>query len=190
MQKSIAVLCAQSKSVYSRLNGQILDSNSKPIRLEIFDVKRDAFTFSQSSQIIAHPPCRTWAKLKGFAKPSDYEMERELARFCVRQVIANGGILEHPFDSRLFYEMGLPLGGCSNELGFTLELPQRWFGHAMIKNTWLFCSKLDITKFEPIMLHLTEKPVMKITSLSRKAREATPVQMAIWMIKSIANQAL
>lgn len=139
--------------------------------------------------VIAHPPCRLWGKLKQFVEiqPLLRKEERELGRFCVRAVIKEGGILEQPFDSELFYDMKLPLGGAINSLGFTLEMPQRMFGHYMIKNTWFFFSKIEYEDLEPLLPALHGKPLKSIQRLSHKQRDATPYRLAKWLIKQVGK---
>ncbi|GAH89053.1 unnamed protein product, partial [marine sediment metagenome] len=149
--KKIAILCAQRKSVYSHFTG--LKQNSHSFDVEIYDKKRDARNFPGGMAVIAHPPCRLWGKLKHFVEiqPLLRIEEKEIGKFCAKAVIENGGILEQPFDSFLFEEMKLPPGGMENNLGFTLEIPQRMFGHYMIKNTWLFFSRIEYKELEPFL---------------------------------------
>lgn len=181
--KKIAILCAHRKGVYSHFTWK--KQNSHSFDVEIYDKKRDAFTYPGGMAVIAHPPCRLWGKLKQFVfeQPLHQEEEKELGRFCARAVIENGGILEQPFDSGLFYEMNLPVGGVVNDLGFTLELPQRMFGHYMIKNTWLFFSRIEYSELEPFLPAIHGKPLKSIQRLSHKQREATPYSLALWLIR-------
>ncbi len=183
----IAVLCAQKKSVYSQLSGLYENDqlSSQSIEVVLYDKKRDARTFRGGCPVIAHPPCRLWSKLAHFSTvpAGDRGAEMDLGRFCAQAVIDNGGILEHPFSSRLFKDMGLPLGGERNELGFTLEIPQRMFGHSMIKNTWLFFSKIQYESLEAFLPVLHEKPLRSMENLSTKQREATPYLLAFWLVK-------
>jgi len=182
-KKRIAILCAQRKSIYNHFTR--LQLNSHLIDIEIYDKKRDAKTFPGGMAVIAHPPCRLWGKLSQFTKiqPLLRIEEKELGRFCVRAVIENGGILEQPFDSELFHEMNLPIGGVVNSLGFTLEIPQRMFGHYMIKNTWFFFSKIEHSEIEPLFPAIHGKPLKSIQRLSHKQREATPYSLAKWLIR-------
>lgn len=185
--KKIAVLCAQRKSIYNHFAGRM--ANSHVIDIEIYDVKRNAFTFPGGMAVIAHPPCRLWGNLSHTVRgqPIARDKEKELGRFCVRAVISNGGILEQPFESRLFEDMGLPPGGMANNFGYTIELPQRMFGHEMIKNTWLFFSKIDYEDIEPIMPAIHGKPLKQIYNLSHKQRNRTPALMAEWLIKNVSK---
>jgi len=187
MIKKIAILCAQRKSVYNHFTRLMI--NSHLIDIEIYDKKRDANSFTGGMAVIAHPPCRLWGKLLPFVKiePLLRIKEKELGRFCVNAVIENGGILEQPFDSKLFYEMKLPHGGMANSLGFTLEIPQRMFGHYMIKNTWLFFSKIEHSEIEPIQPVIHGKPLKSIQRLSHRQRESTPYSLAEWLIKNVSK---
>jgi hypothetical protein len=184
---NVSVLCAQRKSIYSQLSG--LHENGQLIEVDIFDQKRNAFTFSGCGPVVAHPPCRLWGRLKGFPNltHSQKTKERDLGRFCAERVIQNGGVLEHPFDSGLFADMGLPSGGFKNDLGFTLEVPQRMFGHSMIKMTWLFFSKIPYSEIEPVKPALHGSPLKKIHHLSAKQREATPYSLACYLVRHAAR---
>jgi hypothetical protein len=173
---NIAVLCAQRRSVYGSIRG-----------LEVYDKARDARSYIGSAPVIAHPPCRLWGNLKHFSKAPDPEAEKELGRYCARQVIRCGGVLEHPFRSGLFADMGLPEGGMTNEHGFTLEVLQRWWGHSMLKTTWLFFARMNADKLPPIRPVLTGRR-KDIKDLSRRQREATPPAMATWLVEAVRGQ--
>ena len=91
----VAVLFARRDSVY------------KSLGVDVFDADRDARTFNGTCPVIAHPPCRMWGRYHHKAKGSSDEAE--LARFAVRTLRRNGGILEHPHGSKLWPDMCLPL---------------------------------------------------------------------------------
>lgn len=183
----IAVLCAQHKSIYNQLSGRMVIEQM--VNIEIYDKKRNAINYQGGMAVIAHPPCRLWGNLSHTVKlqPIQLSNEKDLGRFCAKAVIENGGILEQPFESDLFYDMGLPPGGMANHLGFTLEIPQRIFGHEMIKNTWLFFSKINYEDVEPIVPVIHCKPLKPIYNLSHKQRNKTPVLMAEWLIRNVSK---
>jgi len=183
--KKIAILCVQRKSIYNQFAQVII--NSHVIDINLYDEKRDALTFAGGMAVIAHPPCRLWGSLAHTVTESETMQykEKELGKFCAKAVIDNGGILEQPFESGLFYDMGLPPGGMVNELGFTIEIPQRMFGHEMIKNTWLFFSKIDYKDVELFKPVIHKKKLKSIFHLSHKQRNRTPVLMAEWLIKNV-----
>lgn len=125
-----AVLFARSDSIYKTIPG-----------LDVYDMDRDARSYSGGLPVIAHPPCRAWGRLRKFAKPrSD---EKDLAFFAVDQVRKNGGVLEHPESSSLWAAADLPRPA-SNRIeidaygGWTLAIAQFWFGHRAMKRTWLY----------------------------------------------------
>lgn len=185
--KRVAILCVQKKSIYSQFSR--LTYNSHLIDVDLYDKKRDSTTYAANYPVIAHPPCRLWGKLKHFVEiqPLLRIKEIELGIFCAKKVIENGGILEHPFDSKLFKVMGLPAGGMENELGYTLEIPQRMFGHEMIKNTWFFFSRINYNEIEPIVPAIHCKPLKSIQNLSHRQREATPAALAEWLIRQVSK---
>jgi hypothetical protein len=88
---TVAVLFARSVSVYKTLPG-----------VDVWDEARDARWWPGGGPVVAHPPCRLWAKLRQFAKARDPVMERQLAIDAVRRVQRYGGVLEHPAESTLW----------------------------------------------------------------------------------------
>ena len=77
--QTVAILCAQSRSVYFDLDA-----------VEVYDAKRDARTFGGGKPVVAHPPCRAWSRHCAHqAKPEPGE--RELGLWCVDQVKKWGG---------------------------------------------------------------------------------------------------
>ena len=54
----VAVLFARSDSNYRAIPGT-----------DVFDLARDARTFRGGMPVVAHPPCRSWGRLRHFAKP-------------------------------------------------------------------------------------------------------------------------
>ncbi|MBN2684387.1 MAG: hypothetical protein JXR40_03840 [Pontiellaceae bacterium] len=158
--------------------------NSQMVSVDLWDEERDAFIFLGGKPVVAHPPCRLWAKLKAMPNLTEEERQREkrLGRHCVRMVLENGGVLEHPAGSELFDDMGLPSGGYANKHGFTLEFPQRIFGHSMMKPTWFFFAGIAYEQVLPIRPALHFSPLKQIHHLSAAQREATPPALAKWLL--------
>lgn len=167
----IAVLCAQSRSVYKRLPG-----------CEVFDMERDARTYVGRQPVVAHPPCRLWSRLHAFAKCANPEGERDLGRFCFNVVLNNGGVLEQPANSSLFADAGVGGPGYVTPEGFVTCVDQRWFGHRAQKRTWLWISGLHPKELPelPFCLSGGETPV---EMLGRAARDATPLVFATWLLE-------
>jgi hypothetical protein len=179
--KKIAVLFARKDSIYKSIGD-----------LDVFDIHRDARNFNDSCPVIAHPPCRGWGRLSHMAKPRPDELS--LAHFAVLKVRENGGVLEHPEFSKLWLAAKLPLPGSIDEFGgFTLPLPQFWFGHLARKNTWLYIVGIAQRDLPNIPLVLGESRYVVSSSkrncngakkeIPKKMREETPVSMALWLVK-------
>lgn len=162
----VVVLFARADSVYKRLGA------------DVYDLARDARTYSGDEPVIAHPPCRSWGRLAHMAKPRPGE--RDLALFALEQVRRCGGVLEHPEASRLWYEARLPPpGGLPDQIGGrTLVVDQCDFGHRARKRTWLYYCHLAPV---PLLPH-GGVPSTTVERLSRAAREHTPEPLARWLM--------
>jgi hypothetical protein len=174
----IAVLFARRDSVYKSIPG-----------LDVFDQDRDALTFAGGMPVIAHPPCRAWGRLRQFSHASDEE--KALAVWAMDCVRLCGGVLEHPAGSTLWdyhaAELGLPRPGERDAWGgWTLEVPQHWFGHKAEKNTWLYVVGVEPRAIPPVPFRLggashVIRPAKDRDSrpvLGHAAREHTPPDFA------------
>ncbi|MDE2104920.1 MAG: hypothetical protein KGL39_47220 [Patescibacteria group bacterium] len=139
---TVAVLFARADSVYKTLPG-----------VEVYDLERDARTYDGPWPVVAHPPCRAWGNFAMFAKPRPDE--RNLARLSVALVREFGGVLEHPYGSKLWKAQQLPATGDKDQFGgWTLLIDQHWWGHKAQKRTRLYivgCEPQDIPDM-PIVL--------------------------------------
>ncbi len=176
----IAILFAREDSIYKQIAG-----------LDVYDKKRDARTYPGETPVIAHPPCRAWGRLRFFAKnvPPD---EKALAIFAVEQVRKYGGVLEHPYGSLLWDACGLPKPGERDTYnGWTLSMPQFWFGHRADKLTLFYIVGCEPVNVPPIPLKLGEPTHVVQTRkrkdprphLQKKEREQTPLALAYWLIE-------
>lgn len=166
------------------------DSIYKLLGIDSWDIDRDARNYAGKNAVICHPPCRSWGKLKHFAKPR--ADEKELAITAIGQVRKWGGVLEHPSGSSLWKECGLPVGADIDKFGgFTLCIDQHWFGHCAKKRTLLYivgCNPTDIPDY-PLKFEL---PTHVIGSnrkrhpgqkgVSQRLREHTPEAFAKFLI--------
>lgn len=179
----VAVLFARADSVYKEL-----------WNCEVYDIQRDARTYSGTLPVIAHPPCRAWGRLRTFAKPRPDE--KDLALFAVEKVRSLGGILEHPAASSLWPAAGLPRprAGLDAFGGWTLAVPQFWWGHKADKITWLYMVGISPAALPPLPLVLGE-PSHTITcskakwkpkrpEVSKAEREHTPFKLALWLVEA------
>lgn len=186
--REVAVLFAREDSVYKALPG-----------CDVWDQARDARRWPGGCPVVAHPPCRLWGKLRGFAKPD--EGERELAPWAVEQVRRFGGVLEHPSQSLLWKVCGLPEPGQRDRWGgWTLPVTQNWFGHRALKPTRLYVVGCAPGSIPPIPFFLGEPThVIQTRShgrvrlkkgdlgwkpeVSKAEREQTPSAMAAWLVE-------
>lgn len=82
----ISILCVAARSNYFSIPD-----------LDLWPEKRDAYLFTSSDKVIAHPPCAQWSRLRRFSKED--ARSKELAVFCFDKVNSNGGVFEHPMGS-------------------------------------------------------------------------------------------
>lgn len=138
----IPVLFTQVGSLYS--------SDS---RFDVYDVHRDAFTFSDRTPLIAHPPCRLFSKLRGLS--TAHPAEKKCAFFSLAQVRQFGGILEHPRSSTLWKTGNFNLSGMVDDYGgFLRSVNLSWFGFPAEKKTMLYFCGLNPGELPPIPLSL------------------------------------
>lgn len=181
---TVAVLFARADSIYKTLPD-----------CDVWDAERDARRWPGGGPAVAHPPCRSWGRLRKFSKPR--EDERELATWAVDMVRAHGGVLEHPASSSLWLYCAMPAPGCIDSFGgYTLPIVQHWWGHRAEKATWLYvvgCDPQDAPDM-PLVLGHSSHIVNTVTGrhkgapgwrpeISKSEREATPEPLARWLVE-------
>lgn len=172
------------------------DSNYKMLACtDVFDEARDARTWSGGAPVVAHPPCRLWAKLRQFAKAANPEAERQLAVDAVRHVRQFGGVVEHPAESTLWAHCSLPTPGRAPDQfgGWTAEIRQCDWGHEAEKRTWLYivgCHPDELPELPP-----TSEPTGLVKPrrgvprdgrkiITKAKREHTPPRLAEWLVET------
>lgn len=176
---TVSILFARQDSIYKALPG-----------CDVWDIDRDARTFDGPGPVVAHPPCRAWGRLRAFANPRPDE--RNLGRLAVALVREFGGVLEHPAGSTLWAAQKMPLPGRRDQFGgWTLQAPQKWWGHKAEKETWFYvvgCEPGDIPAL-PIVLgeasHVIQsrKRQDHRPHVSKAEREHTPIELAKWLVE-------
>lgn len=151
------------------------------VRADCWPASRDARLWLGSGPLIAHPPCRAWGRLRGFASPRPGEAD--LARFSVHMVRAFGGVLEHPEASLLWRDMALPRPGEGFDPfgGWTLGITQDWFGHPAPKKTWLYIVGLPPKRI-PALPFVLGSASGRVENQCRAHRERTPFPLAVWLL--------
>lgn len=168
--RTVAVLCVRADSIYRALQG-----------VECYDERRDARNYAGPWPVVAHPPCAQWGRLKGLA--NDNAVEKSLGPMCVQRVRTWGGVLEHPAASSLWEAGSIPLPGDLDEWGFTLSIPQAWFGHRADKASWFYVCGLPPADLVPLPCPIFNGS-RSIESMSRAEREATPPLLASWLVET------
>lgn len=177
--KKIVILFARKDSIYKKF-----------IECDVYDKDRDALTFDADNVIIAHPPCRLWGRLRHFSKAPDNE--KNLALWVIDMIRKNGGILEHPANSKLWSEKNLPpINKYDRYGGFIISYPQFYWGHKANKNTKFYICGIKLTDLPEIpfkmgepdfVIALSKRNNKRKKEVTKKEREATPEKLAIWLI--------
>jgi hypothetical protein len=162
---TVAVLFARADSVYKALPG-----------CDVWDEARDARQWQGGAPVVAHPPCRAWARYQHWAKPAPGE--RELATWAIDQVRMFGGVVEHPITSDLWREAGcLSYGMRDSHGGVLVPVLQSWWGHRAPKATGLYI-------VGPIPnLPYAAPADGRIEMMGRAERERTPPELATWLVE-------
>ena len=161
--------------------------------VDCWDKTRDALNFPGGKAVIAHPPCAPWSRMRHFA--TKQHIYKHLATVAVHQVLANGGILEHPHCSLLWKTCGLPhpqkdIPDSAPKL-WSLEIDQCRFGHKARKLTWLlFCGirPEDLPPLpaprEPTHVTVDSKYGRRkgMKRIPEKERHLTPPDFAKWLV--------
>ena len=153
-------------------------------------MKRNALLCPDRLPAIYHPPCRTWGRLRTFA--NIHPGEHLLTVWSILRIWKYNGILEHPAGSKIWSLMKLPLPGQGYDIqgGFSLSINQSWFGHTCTKNTWLYikgCKMSEIPDYS-LNFNLIQNQISGsskksgLKEVSKKNREATPIEFAIWLL--------
>ena len=184
--QTVAVLFARADSVYKTLPG-----------CDVYDMERDARIYDGPHPVVAHPPCRSWGRLRAFASPRPDE--RNLARLAVALVREFGGVLEHPAGSTLWAAQSLPPPGKRDSFGgWTLAAPQKWWGHRAEKETWFYvvgCEPGDMPCLPYSMAEATHVVQSRKRQdyrphITKAEREHTPPDLAVWLVELARRCAL
>jgi len=138
----ISVLCVMKKSNYELIP-----------KLDLWGESRDAYFFTGSNPIITHAPCQQWSRMKGFANHNPDE--KKLAFHCLKLVLRNGGIFEHPAGSSFFKEAGITKN--------IYSVDQSWWGFKARKRTYLLFHKI-----KPLSFPLNFSPPTHVVSQGLK----------------------
>lgn len=182
-QPVVAALFVRADSIYKTMAG-----------VDCWDMERDARNWPGGCPVVAHPPCRLWAKLRQFANAADPVAERQLAIDAVGRVREFGGVIEHPAESTLWAACGMPTPGRAPDLfgGWTAEIRQCDWGHKAEKLTWLYivgCHPDALPELpgrrEPTCVIKPQRGVPRDGRkiVTKAEREHTPPDLAEWLVE-------
>jgi hypothetical protein len=176
----IAALFVRADSVYKAMPD-----------VDAWDAERDARKWAGGSPLVAHPPCRSWGRMRQFAQPR--EDEKDLARFAVAMVRKYGGVLEHPAESTLWADQFLPRPGRAPDAfgGWSFAVDQFHFGHRAEKSTWLYVVGVHPDDIPPIPFregrptHCVRptKSYPRLPSITKAEREHSPAEFAKFLVE-------
>lgn len=158
--------------------------------LDLYDIKRNALSTVSCEAAIYHPPCRSWGRLRKFAKTPFGE--HWLAVWAVLRMWRYGGVLEHPAGSKLWSFMNLaqPGRGYDSRGGFSVSLDQSWFEYSAKKNTWLYivgCDIADVPEM-PLCFNAISKTVSsskrqnRLREMSHAERSLTTLEFNKYLV--------
>ena len=153
------------------------DSHYFDLGVDCYDQKRNALTWQGGTPGIFHPPCRSWGQLSHFAKPAPGE--RELAIWSMSMVRKFGGVLEHPYSSKLWSESNCLSHGLRDDFGgLLIPVFQSWFSHKAPKKSCLYV----VGAVPELPDYLEPVTTQSIQNMNVKQRETTPLPFATWLI--------
>lgn len=145
--------------------------------VDCYDLERDALSWPGGCPGVFHPPCRAWGQLSHFAKPRPGE--RELALWSMDKVREFGGVVEHPYASRLWDEARCLGFGIRDRFGGVL-LPvfQSWWGHRAPKKTCFYV----VGPVPELPFFIGFSATTTVERMGQAEREHTPVALATWLV--------
>jgi hypothetical protein len=172
----LTILCAARSSIYQAFPD-----------LDLYTKSRDAWSANPPGPVIAHPPCRCWARSWALSSltVADRIKEMMLAFRCLSLVRRNGGILEQPAHSRLWKAANLPRPGLPQSPGqaWSLAVNQGNWNHRHSKPTWLLLCGIAPYQVAWSGFALEQPSVSVLAHLTPGQRSATPKAFALWLIQ-------
>lgn len=169
----VAALFVRSDSVYKAMPG-----------VDCYDLERDALSWPGGCPAVAHPPCRSWGQLAHMARPRPGE--KELAPWAIERVREFGGVVEHPYSSRLWRAVGCLTFGVRDQWGGVLiPVYQSFWGHPAPKKTCFY-----VVGPVPDVPWSSWLPPGRVERQSKADRERTPVDLATWLVALAASSAV
>lgn len=167
--------------------------------VDAWGIERNAKAWPGGVPVVSHPPCGPWGRMRWRCTKQD----PECGPIGVAQVLKWGGILEHPANSLLWKECGLPKpltkeGQLPVLAGrvWTLEVDQCRWGHKCQKRTWLLIVDIRPENLGPIPAWRQPTHVIDdrgrgdaarkgLKHLPKTQRHTTPPLFADWLVDGV-----
>lgn len=156
--------------------------------VDCWGIERDATKYAGPWPVVVHPPCGHWGRYHQKAHDDGHT-----GPIAVAQVRRWGGVLEHPKDSKLWRECGLPRPGEMPDAwgGYTILVEQGDWGHEAQKPTWLYIVGVDR---KSLLAMPTRRPVPPsghkgrgvLERLAKSKHHLTPPAFAGWLVSIVA----
>lgn len=160
-------------------------------RVDVWDEARDATRYAGPHPVVAHPYCGPWGRLRGQCTKQDAAHGIR----AVEQVLAYGGVLEHPAGSLLWDHCNLPKPGQfaeiigSSHTCWTIEVRQVDWKHEAAKQTWLLLVGVDPAALRPPPFPgaqptrvVQSRGKNRLRAMSSRRRHLTPPLFAQWLV--------
>lgn len=174
--RTVTVLCAARSSVYRAIPG-----------VDTITRTRNAWHVNPQGPIVAHPPCRCWSRAKMLSSMTTLKRIEEmlLGMECVRLVIKNGGVLEHPAHSRLWACAHLPRPESSDHSSnvWSICIDQANYGYPCCKPTWLLFSRISAKDVLFCNWNLAPGTLKRQMDVTPGLRSRTPADFAAFLIR-------
>lgn len=138
-----------------------------------------AAQFGGRRPVVAHPPRHAFGRFNPLGRVSS--RDQQLTLWMLDQVRTWGGVLEHPANSRLWADVGLPVPGDKRDPigGWTLPVWQSWWGGTRPRPTWLYVVGYDQPHMPPMPLALSRLPAED----AEPDHSALPPAFAAWLVR-------
>lgn len=146
--------------------------------VDCWDAVRDATRYAGPWPAVVHPPCGHWGRYHQKCRDDGHT-----GPIAVSQVRQFGGVLEHPKDSKLWRECGMPKPGEMPDAwgGFSILIYQRDWGHKADKATWLYIVGSD--SLPPMPPSQPARGGSILEKMAKNKRHLTPPDFALWLVE-------
>ena len=184
--RTVAALYIDPRGPYPKMRG-----------VDCWDESRNANNYDGFEPVVAHPPCGPWSKTRHLCNAATLATA-DCAIEAVGFVRRNGGVLEHPANSRLWAEIDLPkvhTFGLDKYGGWTAYVEQVDWGHCCVKPTWLYLvgipkelvvAEMDRRDGKGVATHCVctgPRQLKRLPVASKPFKRRSPPAFAAWLVQ-------